>query len=186
MSRRSPKAHRPGPGRELTLGFGLRVASLVAILGLAPFALERFLEWLPGSATVALRELTARVASWGVGLVGVPCLYDGGNQLYLSNHVLRIDVACTAVAWMIMFVVSVLVVPVVRNRKWQALSVGLPLILVANLVRLVLVAMVSEWAPQYFFPVHDRVLQASMAAVVIAIWAGFVWFARDDWKAGWG
>ncbi len=138
----------------------------------------------PAAVTDWMRVVTAYVASTGVRAVGVPVALDG-TLLRLHHHVLRIDLACTALEWFVLFAAAVAVVPVARDRRLAAILLGIPAIAVLNIVRLVAVAVVSEYDPSRFIFVHDYVLQGSIALAVGGMWALFMWLSRNDWSPGW-
>ena len=184
--KRSPRSRRPtrksmGIDRRVWFVHGLAVA---VPLGTA-FLLRAVALNAPLSATAWLRESTAVVALWAVRAAGLSVTLAGGTGLVLRNHILRIDLACTAIDWLVLFAVAVAVVPVAANRKKTALLVGLPTIAVLNVLRLVAVALVSEYSPQQFAFVHGVVLQASIAVSVSSMWVAFLWASRNDWKPGW-
>lgn len=184
--RRSPRSRRPS--RKPT-AFDRETAFAIVLVAAVPlvtlFALRAIAASAPASAHLWLREATAAIASWAVRAVGVPVTLARGTELVLRNHVLRIDLACTAIDWLVLFAVAVAVVPVLLRRRISAILVGLPTIAVLNVVRLVAVALVSEYSPRQFAFVHGVVLQFSIAALVSLMWVAFLWRSRDDWSPEW-
>lgn len=186
MPRRSPKARRAGTRRTIDrrVVAGLVAAFVLPIVSM--LVLRLIAGTLPDALTGWSREATAALAVRGVGILGIPHTLVDGTDIRLTNHVLRIDFACTAFDWTFLFMVAVLVMPVARRYKLYALGTGLPVILLSNVVRLMVVAGVSEWIPQHFDVVHDVILQVAMAAIVGVMWVVFLWVSRDEWPEEWG
>jgi exosortase/archaeosortase family protein len=133
----------------------------------------------------ALREITASAAARLVGIAGIGCTLVDGTALRLQHHILRIDFACTAIDLTAMFVILVLAMPIATKRKVQGLVVGVPTVLTANLGRLVMVAGVSQWAPEQFGWVHGLLFVALMAVFVAGAWGVWLRISRNDWDEGW-
>ncbi len=164
----------------------VRWAALTGFLLLAVLIAPRVLAFgLPASVKWGAMVATASVTSVLLDAAGIPATLADGNLLYLTNHVFRIDPGCTAASWLLLYAIAVVSMPVARSRKIQGLIVGLPSLIVFNLLRLVLVAAVSEYRPASFDVIHDIVMQSSFAVFTALLWAGWMWVSRDDWKPGW-
>ena len=101
-----------------------------------------------------------------------------GTDVYLATRTLRIDLGCTALPLMIVYTALVLAYPLPWRRKAIGLLVGLPVLAIANLVRLVAVAQLSGRLGQgAFLFVHDYMFQIGMVGVVIALWGAYLWQA---------
>ena len=101
-----------------------------------------------------------------------------GTDIYLATRTLRIDLGCTALPLMIVYTALVLAYPLPWRRKAIGLLVGLPVLAIANFVRLVAVAQLSGRLGQdAFLFVHDYMFQIGMVGVVIALWGGYLWEA---------
>lgn len=53
------------------------------------------------------RSPTAKRPRESTGVFGISCTLAGGTDLHLANHILRIDLACTAYDWLFLFLVAV-------------------------------------------------------------------------------
>jgi len=109
---------------------------------------------------------------------GVPAIVSG-EQIFLTNRILRIDLDCTGISLAMVYAALVLAYPLNWRRKLVGLGVGIPALLLANLVRLIAVVQLSgpleDWAflfvPYYLFKV-------AMIAVVTGLWAAYLVCAR--------
>ena len=110
-----------------------------------------------------------------VRLTGLPAVASG-NQIVLSNRVLLINADCTGFFIIAVFAALVLAHPAPWREKGLALMVGVPVILVANLVRLVAVAHVAVSFPAAFTVVHDYIFQVGMVLLAAAVW--WWWLGR--------
>jgi len=133
----------------------------------------------------AITIATTGVTSALLDVAGIPCVLVEGNRLYLTNHTFRIDPGCTGVTWLVLYAITVLLMPVSAMRKIQGLLVGLPTLVAFNFVRLVMVAAVSEHWPLQFFYIHDKIMQGAFVGVTVLLWAGWMFLSRNDWKPGW-
>lgn len=140
---------------------------------------------MPDGLTWAWIRATARVSALTISSIGIPCTLSNGNLLHLTNHTFRIDAACTGGEWIAMYALAVVLMPIRRERKWQGLLMGLPLLVGFNLFRLVLVAAVSTWAPTEFTFVHNTVMQSAFVLVAALLWTIWMWLARNDWLPDW-
>lgn len=164
----------------------VRWAILTGFLLLTVLIAPRVLAYvLPASVAWGAMVVTARLTSVLLDVVGIPATLADGNLLYLTNHVFRIDPGCTAASWLFLYTIAVVLMPVARIRKVQGLIVGLPSLIVFNLIRLVVVAAVSEYRPALFDVIHDIVMQSSFAVFTALLWAGWMWVSQNDWKPGW-
>ncbi len=126
------------------------------------------------SAMEGLASLTATMSN----LVGVHAT-TAANEVYLATRTLRIDFECTGLSLMLVYSALVLAYPLGPKNKVTAIAVGLPAIFVANLIRLVLVAGLSDPLPdRAFLFVHDYLFKVGMVIVVIGLWAAYLVRAR--------
>ena len=74
----------------------LAVAAAFAVPAATMFALKMLTAGASEQSSAWLRGPTAVAAGWAVRAVGVPVVIANGTELVLRNHILRIDLACTA------------------------------------------------------------------------------------------
>jgi len=172
---------------RLAIYFG----GLVSAIMLANLA--GMLNWMMmGTAIVSTRLYT-----W----LGIAAMRSG-TQIYLHSRTLSIDLACTAIFIMALYVALVLAYPVSARHRFLGLAIGIPSIVFANFVRLVAVAEVSEsiqpafaflhdrWfhtlplsAPAYsstFTFFHDYLFQVGMVLVTVVALAAWLSYVRKD------
>lgn len=183
--RRSPRAKKPARRRAADLAPYVRWALLVVALVTALLVISRLAMIVPPSVDELAISATARTAAFLVRGVGISCELVGGDRLRLTNHVLRIDAACTALAWLGMYAAAVLLMPIELRWRCRGLLVGVPALTAYNLVRLVAVSAVSQWRPEAFSIVHDAVMQIGFVVATVATWALWMWHSRDHWLTGW-
>jgi exosortase/archaeosortase family protein len=130
----------------------------------------------------SLMKLTARVAGQLTVFIGIPATVVG-KDILLSRHTLRIDPDCTAIAIVALYSALVIAYPLSARTRALALLVGIPVILVANILRLIAVAVASEYLGQAAFAfAHDYLFKVVMILVVVALWATWLQIARGNAK----
>ena len=128
--------------------------------------------------TVWLQEGLARLAARFISLSGVWAV-AAGPAVYLANRALAIDLACTAVFVAALYSAMVLAYPVRWQSRLLGVAIGVPAILVANVARLVAGAHVSSAMPAAFGFVHDYLFQVGMILLTVALWLGWLAYARS-------
>ena len=124
------------------------------------------LEIATAGAATALMNFTGVVATRADTLINVP-----GRQLLIGAD-------CTGLTIAVLFVSLIVAYPVKMSSKVVGILAGVAAILLANLVRLVGIAHIAGAPDTLFNAAHDFVFQVGMVAVAIAVWAGWLSFAR--------
>ena len=124
------------------------------------------LETATAGAATALMNLTGVVATRVGTLISVP-----GRQLEIGPD-------CTGLTIVAMLVSLVVAYPVKLSSKAIGALLGATAILAANLVRLAAIAHLSTASDVVFYTAHDFLFQVGMVAVAIAVWAGWLSYAR--------
>jgi exosortase/archaeosortase family protein len=140
----------------------------IALIALVPL-LHQY-----GSMAWACLSLTNQVA-WLIRLSGLQAEIFGGNRIHLASVDWEMVLECTAIGSMLVFSSFLLVFPSSFKAKGIGLLIGLPLIHVANLVRLLAMAWVEELLPGYALYFHDYLWQ-----VVFLIGVAFLWLIWID------
>ena len=180
-------AHRPtkvarraaifGPLNTVAPRNSVRRVALVFVLLLAvmlPFVILSG-EW---SGWQVITSATASVGGDVSRLVGLDATVDG-NVIHLPSRSLAVDPACTAMTLVVIFIALVLAYPVKWPKRLLAIAIGIPVLLAANIVRLVGVGWASELiAGQGFYIVHDYLFEFAMVFVVLIMWAVWLSYAR--------
>jgi len=125
-----------------------------------------------------LASLTATSAHGLIVFSGLSCSLDG-IYLNLANRTLVIDLACTAIFIMAVYVALVLAYPVSWRMRLLGIVVGLPVVFVFNLVRIAGAAYASVYASAYFTFIHDYVFEVFMVLVLLIVWVAWLSFVRN-------
>lgn len=152
------------------------VARFVAYF--AAFVLAILIAFVTGRLD-ALLAGTASVSTRLISWVGIAAT-QSGTHVELSSRTLSIDLACTAVFIVALYVALVLAYPVSVKQRLLGIAAGVPVILVFNLVRIVAAAEVSQTAPSAFQFFHDYLFEVGMVLVTVAAWAAWLSFARRN------
>lgn len=124
------------------------------------------LETVTAGVATTLMNLTGVVATRADTLISVP-----GRQLLIGPD-------CTGLTIAAMLVALVVAYPVRISSRAIGVLGGVAAIVLANMVRLVAIAHVSGAPDAIFYAAHDFLFQVGMVAVAIAVWAGWLMFAR--------
>jgi exosortase/archaeosortase family protein len=122
----------------------------------------------------ALTEWTASAAVWLINASGLRATLVEGSEVHVANRVLLIDLYCTGISLVAIFVALVAAYPLRPRIRAMGLLVGIPVIIAANLARIVIAAHVAARAPEAFRFTHDYLLQVGMVLVVGLLWAGWL------------
>lgn len=144
--------------------FAALFAAIVWLNVRTPFVTD--VEAATAAAATLLMNLTGVVATRTGILISVP-----GRQLSIGPD-------CTGITIAAMLVSLVVAYPVKTSSKALGVLAGILAIVVANLVRLVVVAHLSGAPDALFYAMHDFLFQVGMVAVAIAVWAGWLVLVR--------
>lgn len=125
-----------------------------------------------------LIDATAAATATLISLAGIP-FTRAGDELIMTNHVLKIVLDCTGLSIAALYISLVVAYPLSTRTRTLAVVVGLPVIAVANMARLLGVAFASEYlSPGVFQFVHDYLFMVFMMLVVVGLWAAWLQMAR--------
>ena len=124
-----------------------------------------------------LTVATAKCAAVLTSLSGVNAWASGAN-IVTPGRILVVDLNCTAIYVTAVFVALVVSYPINPRTRAIGIAIGVPLILGANLIRLMIAAQVSEHAPRFFDFSHDYLYQVGLVMVVAVTWALWLSYAR--------
>lgn len=130
-----------------------------------------------GGGWTRLRLLTAQASTALITLTGETATLSG-TLIRLPNRTLAIDFACTGLMIAAMYCALVLAYPIKPHYRLLGVAIGVPTLLVANLIRIVTVAHVSVSAPGAFAFVHDYLFQVGMVLVAAVLWAAWLSLGR--------
>ncbi|MBN1504160.1 MAG: archaeosortase/exosortase family protein [Candidatus Eisenbacteria bacterium] len=153
-----PPSRRGRVARFMVIFFGLWAA-----LWAVPYVLRTF---PPG-----VQNLCPVTASWlgrVLSLLGFGVSVDGVLVTY-DSHGLSIIAECTGYTALVLFFSVVVAYPSPVKKKLLGLAIGFPLILAFNLLRLVIMALVLAYKPQYFDFAHLYFWQVALIIFVVAL-----------------
>jgi exosortase/archaeosortase family protein len=127
----------------------------------------------------SLRIGTTAVATTVVRWVGIPATRSG-TLILLPGKTLAIDLACTAIFIVALYTAIVLAYPVSIPQRLLGMAIGVPIILLGNILRLVAAAEVARIAPSSFAFFHDYLFQVGMVLITVAAWAAWLSLVRRD------
>lgn len=112
--------------------------------------------------------------AWSLGAclraLGVPATVSGNVVTFNAASAFEIISECTAIYIVPIFAAAVLAAPVGWRQRAGALSWGIPLLLVFNLARLVVLALIKLHWPAAFDLFHEYLWQVLFGATVIIAW----------------
>lgn len=162
--RNSLSAHR-----ALLRAWLILVGTLATFLLIQPFLIYvGFMEWA--------NAITAQMLAFVLWLLGAEGQAQG-PVVYSDLFPVEIVAECTAILPVVIFLAAVLATPqtTTRGRSW-AFVVGVPAIVVFNLIRLVSLMYIGYLMPKAFETVHLLIWQPLMIIFSIALW--LLWAER--------
>jgi archaeosortase B (VPXXXP-CTERM-specific) len=127
------------------------------------FALKGYIKWGNG---------TAKIVSSILNTTGILNTVDY-NIIHLRNNIWNVTSECTAVNAVFLFISFIVAYSSTFRSKVIGLITGIPLILCANILRLVVLGWVTEYWPMQAKLFHDYVWETIFLFFIIALW--FVW-----------
>jgi archaeosortase B (VPXXXP-CTERM-specific) len=127
------------------------------------FALKGYVKWGYG---------TAHIVSSILNGMGIQNTVDY-NIIQLRNDTWNVTSECTAINAEFLFIAFVLAFSATVRSKALGLIAGIPLIVLVNIGRLVVLGWVTEYWPQQAHFFHDYVWETIFLFFIIALW--FVW-----------
>jgi exosortase/archaeosortase family protein len=155
-----------------------RVAVIFVILLALLLPFTMFNDGWPGWDV--LTGATATVGAAGARVLGLHAAVEG-NVIHLPSRSLRIDPQCTAVTLLVVYLALIFAYPVSTRMRILAIVIGVPFLMVANIARIVAVAVASELLTgRSFYMVHDYLFELAMVFVVMMMWAVWLSLARNN------
>lgn len=114
-------------------------------------------------------NFTTVVSAFFINLIGIDAVRDA-QLITLPNRTLKITLECTAIFIIVLYAALIIVYPSKLKKKLSALGIGVPILIAANIIRLVVIAAVSEVAPYYFDYMHDYLWQVSFIMITAVLW----------------
>lgn len=148
----------------------VRVASvfIASVLGL------HLIQWqfIPISFFYPLQKATADAVTSLLNLLGVSTVCSG-VIMNLPNARWEVAVECTSMSALIVFLSFIIAYPSKLKSRIIGGLVGLPLLVVANMLRLALLGWATAHLPEVAHYLHDYVWQVGFLILVALLW--IVW-----------
>jgi len=136
--------------------------AVLVLLGNAPL-------WISADIIMVFREFMAWLVGCLINISGLQVVVEG-VYLTFANERWVMTPECTALTAMIVFAAFVIVYPARVKSKGIALAVGIPFIILSNLVRLLTLAWATKWFPRYAHWIHDYVWQVAFLMLITVMW----------------
>jgi len=160
---------------DVLVRFYLLFAYLVALLYLG-LHLETSHELL----AERFPAFTASCVGLVLTLLGQTVSVSGQTVSVQDGMSFQIIYQCSGLFLMAIYTAAVLAYPATLREKGLGLLVGLPLLFLANLVRLALLGIIGKFFPQFFELSHEYLWQGIFIVFVLLLWT----FWRDHLVAG--
>jgi exosortase/archaeosortase family protein len=144
-----------------------------AIFGATFGALQLVATSLSPGARDAITALLARATGALARLAGTPVEVTG-SLLYADGYGLEVIWQCSGATPMAVFVAAVAAFPSSWRAKLVGWAIGLPLLVVANLARLLTLLWVGMHHPHAFDTMHLRVWQPLLILMTVVLWLAWV------------
>ena len=152
------------PGSSLLKTCAIFTTALLLLHGFTwLFALKGYIKWGYGTAHIVSSILNA---------TGIQNTVDY-NIIHLRNDTWNVTSECTAVNAVFLFISFVLAYSSTFKSKALGLISGIPLIVVANILRLVVLGWATEYWPSQAHLLHDYVWETIFLFFIIVLW--FLW-----------
>lgn len=128
-----------------------------------------FIEWA--------NRLTAQMLAGLLWLLGVGGIAEGA-RVRSDVFSLEIVAECTAILPIVIFLGALWATPATARARWSAVLVGIPLIVLFNLLRLVSLIYIGHLAPRWVETVHLLIWQPLVILFSVGLW---LWWA-ERWR----
>jgi exosortase/archaeosortase family protein len=134
-----------------------------------------------------LRQFMETTVLWLVPLVGLHATTSGENVVAFWStegaFSYQIAAECAGLQMLLLLGAAVLAYPVPLSRRLAGLAAGLPLTVVANVIRLAMLALIGVHAPAWFTRIHDigwPLFQIGGITLFTLLWLRWAGGGRDQ------
>ncbi len=157
---------KSNPGNRLALGFAVRFLGLVLLLS-ATARLDLVLA--DGAASRALTHGSASVAAGTLSLFGAEVVRNGNVLIYRSAAFKIID-ECTGIDVMGLLLAAMLAFPSTWRHRAIGIALGIPILLVLNLIRIITLVLVGAASMTALDYGHVYVWPVIILTVALGLW----------------
>lgn len=138
---------------------------ITSVLGL------HLIQWLlvPVRVFYPLQMVTAEVVTYLLNLSGIQAVCSG-IVMTIPHGRWEVALECTSLSALIVFISFVVAYPSKLKSKIIGSLVGLPLLIGANIIRLVLLGLATAHLPRVAHYLHDYVWQIGFLILVAVLW----------------
>jgi len=129
--------------------------------------------FLPARFFYPLQEATAHVVTLLLNLLGVSASCSG-IMVNLPHGRWEIAMECTALSAVIVFLSFLIAYPSLARSKLVGALFGIPLLLFANMLRLLLLGLTTAHLPKIANYLHDYVWQVGFLILVAVCWVAWI------------
>lgn len=149
------------------------VAATVAVLA-------TYREDLAGRALAPVVAWTAGVAAAVLDALGIPTVRHGGVLASPGGFAYEIYFRCTGYLPAVLLAIGILAWPAPPRRKLVGIVLGVPALLLLNLLRLLHLFLVGLARPDLFGLVHGVLWEGAMVLAVLGLWSAWKKWATID------
>lgn len=163
-----PEALMPQKNNQEVPPFPLARVTLIFIACVIGFHL---IQWLviPIDFFYPLQRVTAEVVTFLFNLFGIQAVCSG-LMVDIPNARWEVALECTSLSALIVFLSFIIAYPTKLKSKIIGSLVGLPLLIIANILRLVLLGWATVHLPKIANYLHDYVWQIGFLLLVALLW----------------
>ncbi len=122
-----------------------------------------------------LSEITASVLSIIMSFMGVES-YSSGQSVYMDGFSVMIIDECTGLYELLVYIGCVLAYPTTINKKMVGIFVGIPAMLLINMLRLVVLSFVGLFYPAFFGYMHYYLWQVTFIFLIVLLF--LIWIEK--------
>jgi exosortase H (IPTLxxWG-CTERM-specific) len=165
---------RPGQAGPPARPRASRAALRSVLLFFAVFgALHAAFQFAGNDLVDVATRWTAETTAWALSLLGAAGRTEG-TIVYSSVFAIDVILECTAIFPVALYFSAVVATPDSITSKLVGLAVGIPAILLLNLIRLVSLCYIGYWFPESFDTAHHLVWQSLIVFFTALVWIGWV------------
>lgn len=162
-----------------TVRFGLKVSAFLA------FFLLAYRDDLLGRLLAPWAELTARATLALLQLLNIEVVRFGAQIHHSGGFAYEIYYRCTAVLVAAILAALTIATPASLRCKLVGLALGVPVLIVLNLVRLVHLFHTGVFHPAFFDLAHEIIWESILALTTLGLWWGWSrWAAKSKTARG--
>ncbi len=125
--------------------------------------------WFDGELTAGMNRQVAQVVGGSMGLLGAS-VDVRGNTIRYGASAFSIATDCTGIEVMGLFAAAVLAFPSTWRRKLKGLAIGLPALMLVNLIRMMSLIFVGATSTRALDLGHHYVWPVIVLALALSIW----------------